>query len=308
MSVIKVEDIAYVRFRAPDLDAMESFLLDFGMARATRNENYLYMRGKDGEPFIHVTERGEPGFVAMAFEAASLADLEKLAASEGVKVEPLSGPGGGHVVRLKDPDGFGVEIVTGRARQAPSPIATLPELNDAITKKRHNALMRTGAGPSQVIRIGHGVLNVTDFRKSEAWYKSRFGFITSDEIYLGEPDVAIGAFMRCDRGTTPSDHHTLFLLGTGTAKYNHTAFEVASFDDLMKGNAHLIARNRDHEWGVGRHFLGSQIFDYWRDPWGHAVEHWTDGDLLDTAWGSRSSSVEELVGTQWGAPIPPTMG
>ena len=35
--------------------------------------------------------------------------------------------------------------------------------------------------------------------------------------------------------------------------------------------------------------LGSQIFDYWRDPWGHTVEHWTDGDLLDAGWGSRTS-------------------
>ena len=31
----------------------------------------------------------------------------------------------------------------------------------------------------------------------------------------------------------------------------------------------LAARGYPHAWGVGRHILGSQIFDYWRDPFGH---------------------------------------
>ena len=31
MPVIKIEDIAHVRFAAPDLGAMKSFLEDFGM-------------------------------------------------------------------------------------------------------------------------------------------------------------------------------------------------------------------------------------------------------------------------------------
>ena len=55
----------------------------------------------------------------------------------------------------------------------------------------------------------------------------------------------------------------------------------------MCGHDWLKEKGRRHEWGVGRHILGSQIFDYWRDPWGHTLEHWTDGDLLDAPWGSR---------------------
>ena len=152
------------------------------------------------------------------------------------------------------------------------------------------------------------MLNVTDFRRTEAWYKERFGFITSDEIEAA-PDVSIGAFMRCDRGTRPTDHHTLFVLGTGHPMFNHAAFEVLDFDDLMRGNAHLAQTVSAHDWGVGRHFLGSQIFDYWRDPWGHGMEHWTDGDLLDAEWGSRRASMKELIGVQWGPsfphPVPP---
>ena len=78
---IKVQDVAFVRFRAPDLDAMEEFLVDFGMVRADRTKDTLYMRGTDGDPFLHVTHRGEAGFAGVAFEAASPGDLETIAHS-----------------------------------------------------------------------------------------------------------------------------------------------------------------------------------------------------------------------------------
>jgi catechol 2,3-dioxygenase-like lactoylglutathione lyase family enzyme len=179
--------------------------------------------------------------------------------------------------------------------------------NDARARSRRDSVKRVTAGPSHVQRLGHCVLNVTDFRASERWYKERFGFITSDEIAVeGMPD-SVGAFMRCDRGDLPTDHHTLFLLGSGSPKFNHAAFEVADLDDLMAGHDHLTAKGRRHEWGVGRHILGSQIFDYWRDPWGHTLEHWTDGDLLSASWGSRKVDLSELIGTQWGPETPPTM-
>jgi catechol 2,3-dioxygenase-like lactoylglutathione lyase family enzyme len=305
---IRIQDIAYVRFSAPDLDEMEAFLAEFGMVGAQRSGDALYVRGLDGDPFLHVTHLGEPRFLAVGFEAASIRDLEVLAREEKAAIDPLDGPGGGSVVRLTDPNGFQIEVAAGRARvtriDAP---ARLP-LNDAHAAPRLNAVNRIGRGASHVERIGHCVLNVKDFRESEAWFKSRFGLITSDEINLGSPEKVLGAFLRCDRGPVPSDHHTLFLLGTGKPGFNHAAFEVADFDDLMCGHDFLEQKGRRHEWGVGRHVLGSQIFDYWRDPWGHTLEHWTDGDLLDAAWGSRTSSIGEVTATQWGPMPPKSMG
>ncbi len=307
MSLIKIEDIAHVRFRAPDLDAMESFLLDFGMARAARSDTALYMRGSGAAPFVHVTELGEPGFAGLALRASSRDDLQTLARHEDVPVAALEAPGGGWFVRLTDPDGFTVDVIAG---QEPAPTLAPPQreaANDARGQRRLDAVKRIASGPAHVLRLGHCVLNVADFRCAEAWYKARFGFITSDEVVVSEDGPAIGAFMRCDRGETPTDHHTLFLAGLGQAKFNHAAFEVADMDDLMAGNAHLKAKSYAHEWGVGRHVLGSQIFDYWRDPWGHTVEHWTDGDLLRAGWGSRKAPIQDLLGVQWGMPMPPTM-
>ncbi len=304
MSVIKIEDIAHVRFAAPDLAKMQSFLTDFGLQSDINEDGRLYARGSDGIPFNHVTETGDPGFVALGLRAESVEDLEKLAQAENAAVESLDAPGGGKVVRLRDPDGFLVEIVAGQGKSANGQLPADASRNSAESKDRLRQAVRLEPGPSHVQRLGHCVLNVSDFRASERWYKERFGFITSDEIEA-RAGTAIGAFMRCDRGDEPTDHHTLFLAQLPQKRgFMHAAFEVANMDDLMLGHQHLKSRKHHASWGVGRHVLGSQIFDYWTDPWGHELEHWTDGDLFTAADGSNMATASDLLAVQWGMPSP----
>jgi catechol 2,3-dioxygenase-like lactoylglutathione lyase family enzyme len=308
MSIVKIEDIAFVRFSAPDLDAMGAFLIEFGLTPVTHTNGALFARGAGTQPFVHSTVKGEPGFKALGLRAQSLADLERLAASERTRVAPLDAPGGGYVVYLTDPNGHVVEVVAGQTPAAALPLRLSTPHNNAYDKARVRTELRLAEGPANVVRLGHAVLEVKDFRASEEWYKSRFGFITSDEIALA-PGFSIGAFMRCDRGETPTDHHTLFLLqGPNGARFNHAAFEVADFDDLMCGHTHLQRAKRTPAWGVGRHVLGSQIFDYWKDPWGHELEHWTDGDLLAASDGSRTATLADLLAVQWGPRHPAAAG
>jgi catechol 2,3-dioxygenase-like lactoylglutathione lyase family enzyme len=260
MSVIRVEDVAHVRYAAPDLAEMRRFLEDFGL-ECFDEAGRLYARGTDGCPFLHVTEPGEAGFRALGLRAASIADLEALATHERVSVDDLAEPGGGKIVRLIDPDGFHIEVVAGQAKgEATLPFAD-PARNTVASRTRHRELVRLSPAPAHIRRIGHAVLNVSDFRTSEAWYKSRFGFLTSDEVEAAK-DVPLGAFMRCDLGDRPADHHTLFLAQLPQKlDILHAAFEVANLDDLMLGHQHLKAAGRTAAWGVGRHIMGSQVFD-----------------------------------------------
>jgi len=307
MSLIRIHDIAYVRFTAPDLPAMAAFLREFGLTPVPSDDGVLYARGAGPAPFVHATAVGEPGFAGLGLRAGSEGDLAVLARHDGVAVQALDAPGGGAVVRLTDPDGYCVEVVAGQATATPRPLEPDRAHNTAQGKARLRQPLRLATGPSTVVRLGHAVLAVKDFRASQDWYKSRFGFITSDEIEAA-PDFAIGAFLRCDRGATPTDHHTLFLLqAMEEPKFMHAAFEVANLDDLMLGHAHLKAAGRKAAWGVGRHILGSQVFDYWLDPWGHELEHWTDGDLFTAADGSNKATLHDLLGVQWGAEHPLTL-
>ena len=304
MAGIKIEDIAFVGFRAPDLERMRTFMEDFGATVSRQTDHHLYMRGSSDSPFVHVTELGEPGFAMVGFRAESVQDLETLAAHVGQASRPLDAPGGGQFIDLIDPDGHTVRVVAGQQLAEPVSFDPPAAWNFSHDKPRLRAVKRVEQGPAKIVRLGHCVLNVSDFRASEAWYKERFGFITSDEIDVA-PGVTMGAFMRCDRGDTPTDHHTLFLaqLPSGPG-FNHAAFEVRDIEDLLAGHARLSAKDYDQAWGVGRHYLGSQVFDYWRDPWGHTVEHWTDGDMFTAADGSRKATLDEVLGVQWGPAMP----
>ena len=300
--MIKVQDIAYVRFAAPDLDVMQRFASDFGLVLTDRENDTLYHRGSDPSPYVHVTELGDAGFRGVAFEAASAEDLAAASKLAGASpVEKLGAPGGRQVVRFTDPDGYQVEIVHGRKLLPSLSVPTGKGVNRGSERQRVGSVHRPPAGPSSVKRLGHAVVRVADFRRSEEWYKSRFGFLSSDEVYLGEPENVITAFLRCDRGDQYADHHSLLCVGIGEPGFDHAAFEVEDVDAVMAGHDHLTNAGYDHHAGIGRHILGSQIFDYWRDPWGHVVEHFTDGDLLNADYQTGHHDPGTALGTAWGS-------
>lgn len=305
MVIAKAYDVSHVRFDVPDLDVMRRFLTDFGMTEVPAEAERLYMRGSGGLPFLHVCQQApEPKFAGLGFWMKSVDDLRSLADHDGLTVEDLQTPGGGKIVRLTDPDGFSVEAVAGQKLAEPLPVPQHQAWNHGGVYPRQGEWRRVARGASHVRRLGHVVLSVSSYATSEVWYKERFGLVISDEIQP-EENHAIGAFLRCDRGDEPCDHHTIFLLEQPKPpEFMHAAYEVTDLDDLMAGHDHLKKGGYDHQWGIGRHHLGSQVFDYWRDPYGNEIEHWTDGDQLVTAQGGGIAGLEELLGVQWGMVMP----
>ena len=128
MATIKVRDLAWVRLRAPDLDAQEEFLTHFGLTRAARTPEALYMRGTDPMHHIHVTEKADDaGFVGFAYHAASEDDIKRLAKLPGASgIETLNEPGGGKRVRLKEPNGYQIEVIYGISSVPPTKVERDP--------------------------------------------------------------------------------------------------------------------------------------------------------------------------------------
>lgn len=300
--IIRVDDVAFPRFRAPDLDEMERFLHTFGMHTSARTADALYSRGSDGDHHVHVTHLGEPAFLGLAFRATR-ADLDTLAAATGTAVEENHEPGGGAVVHLHDPDGRVVDVVADLAPLEPIEVRGHAPLNLGTERTRVDVLQRVPTGPSQVKRFGHAAIKTTSLAALAAWYADTLGLLTSDDVYLETPEAPLGRFLRCDRGDQPADHHALLIMEVGEVKLGHCAWEVADFDDLMAGHHHLLADERRHYWGVGRHVLGGQVFDYWKDPLGFTVEHWTDADLLTATVPAGTRNLFEPI-NQWGPDAP----
>jgi len=307
----RAADLAYLRFAAPDLDVMAVFLRDFGM-QISRSETeagapLLYGHGTDGRPYCCIVQQGESCFLGMGFCMSSREDLVALTTFNGASpITEMRAPGGGSFVRFIDPQGYEVDGIHGWDLAQPTPPVQRDPINSGEQRRRTNTPVRLTEGASRVKRLGHCVVYVKDFSASEAWYKQRFGFLTSDQIYAGVKENVIGAFMRCDQGDRPVDHHSLFLLGVPASApgLQHVAFEVDDWDDLMLGHDYLASQGYQHNWGVGKHILGSQVFDYWVDPYGHSFEHFTDGDLFDASVPAQEQSVEALMAVQWG-PSPP---
>lgn len=280
-ALIKADNLAYLIWDVADIEEQESFLLDFGMLTHQKSSDELYMRSYGDSPYVYWGRKAKKtAFVGMGFTAVSREDLVKLAEATGEPIEPLDRPGSGEVVRLSAPEGLVVEVAFGiEPLESVETRMDLPPTNTLLHKPRINRGQRPELIPSPILNIGHCVTGTNNFEKTTNWYMRHLGLIPSDVQCLDDGSNVL-AFMRLDRGANPADHHTLVVgqgLGVG---YQHSAYEVFDLDVLGQGQQYLKLKKRDHFWGIGRHILGSQLFDYWNDPHGFEFEHYTDGDVF----------------------------
>ena len=302
--IVKADQLLFVHFERPDLKQAEQYLRDFGLVVAERSEHDLFMRGTGPQPYIYrVTKGPNARFLGLGVSVAAIEDLQKLAKAYGRPIEAAKTPGGGSLVRLQDPHGVTVDILHGFAASSPLPLRAAIPHNAPNQIVRINDTQRPTLEPPQVTKLGHLVLEAPNFDKSARWYMDTLGFIPSDVMCL--PDgTPVGSFMRLDRGDEPTDHHTLFVAMGLESKVDHVAFEVVDLDAVEMGQQVMLANRYKHAWGVGRHLLGSQIFDYWRDPWGQKHEHYADGDLFDSAQEPGYHLLDRQGLYQWGPDLP----
>ncbi|KAK4032705.1 Metapyrocatechase 2 [Parachaetomium inaequale] len=307
---IRLVRIAHVYYTHADLDQARQFLLDFGFTVAEDRGDTVYFKGYGTEPFVYCATKGAANeFGGAAFVVESMADLELASQTlpKATAVEDSDAPGGGKRVTFRDPiDDFPFHLVHGQTAVAKS--AHLPELDYNYPEAKHRAANRTQRfkkGPAPVHKLGHFGCCVTDFAKAFEFYTTRFNLKPSDVIH----DPAgrdVTTFLHLDRGMEQVDHHTFFFFEGPKYHVHHSSFEVHDFDIQALGHQWLRDKDYDLVWGVGRHVLGSQIFDYWWDRSGFILEHYVDGDLVDeTTPISRSEAGPDSLHV-WGPPLPAT--
>lgn len=148
---------------------------------------------------------------------------------------------------------------------------------------------------------------VKDFEGQLDWYTRHINFAPTDLLYVPTSDgqnTDVAIFAHVDRGESLVDHHTIFLSKGESTHVHHCSFEVHDFDTQQLGHQWLTKKGYKNVWGVGRHILGSQIFDYWWDTTGNMIEHYADGDLVnqDTPINHLPAGSESLA--VWGPDIP----
>lgn len=303
--IVKVHDLAWLEFTKPNLERAESFAQAFGFTTALRTADELHLRGTDpGSPCVLIRKGSRTSFEGVAFRAADDSDVLHLANTTGRRVRPLPESLGGIAVDLTDPAGGTVRVVSGTHELLALPTQTPHVFNFGSDVERANATQRPPREPALVQRLGHIVLQRTRYLETLNWYLEHLGLIVSDFLYYASQRQRgpVMSFIRCDRGATVTDHHTVAMALGPTNRYVHSAYQVCDLDALAAGGEYLRERGYRRSWGIGRHIQGSQIFDYWRDPDGFLVEHFSDGDLFDCTlepgWAPMSASGL----AQWGPP------
>ncbi|KAK5057618.1 hypothetical protein LTR84_011618 [Exophiala bonariae] len=317
---VRVIRLAHVTYQHPDLEKALSFLLDFGFVEQYRSANRVYLRGYGQQPFIYVAEQSPDSkrhFVGGAWVVDRLQDLETAASKPGASsIQDSDAPGGGKIVTLTDPNGFKLEFVHGQElregngselhlEQKP---AQLPS-NTVVQKPRKGTFRRFKQGASPVHKLGHYgfVVPGSKYESTLSWYLDLINLKPSDAVFNPQTGKDETVFNHIDLGQEYTDHHSLFFaVGPEEAPVHvhHSSYEVNDFDTQTLGHDFLRFKGWTNCWGIGRHVLGSQIFDYWFDGSGNIVEHYSDGDLVneDTPFTREAAAADTLH--IWGPNIP----
>ena len=303
-------ELAFLRWEKRSLAATERFWRDFGIHIVRASTERIEARGTGAAPCIAIAVRGSRNrFLGMAFHMSEDTQLERYTSEFGAQwIAPESIPGGGQGVELFDPSGRSVWLLQSQSRVECLPLreALVATTNTAHHVPRVNRKVRSPIEPARVVKLGHVVLQTVDFQRMADWYIRVLGLIPTDVQYLADGSPSI-VFCRLNLGEQPADHHTLVMVGGLEEKYEHSAYEVLDLDALGQGQQVLRAQGHRHMWGIGRHVLGSQLFDYWFDPDGFEYEHYTDGDVFSADFETEYSPLEFGGLWAWGDDAPASM-
>ena len=302
---VRVHDIALIEFAGPDSETAWCFFTHFGLSGRREEDGTLLFSAEAGAPVAVIYRPASHAeFIGPTFAVADPGELDELARRTGCDAPaPLDLPGTPPGVILTDPNGIAVKVAYFSDWCELPCCGRAPAVNRGDDRPRVNCTRRPDRDPSRVLRLGHMVLGTPQWEATARFYIDTFGLIPSDVQCLEDGRPAI-AFLRCDRGDDPADHHTFVVGRLPVVEMEHAAFEVPDLDEVGMGGEVLGASGFRRAWGIGRHILGSQIFDYWYGPDGRKFEHFADGDIFDASHPTQYHAMSGAGLAQWAPPLP----
>ena len=191
-------------------------------------------------------------------------------------------------LRCVDPV-LGHEVVVDVGRPAPLEGSEPPPLNRPgrhVRVAERTAAPGTESAPPR--RLGHVVLGSPDIALTTRFYIDALGYRISDQTAN-----AFATFCRVE-----TDHHNLLIHRAPVGHLNHYALEMDDIDAIGRAGTRMTGDGAAASVvGIGRHYLGSNVFWYLRDPSGTMFELFCDMDQIvdDEEW-------ERTTGRRdWGA-------
>ncbi|KAJ3538188.1 hypothetical protein NM208_g485 [Fusarium decemcellulare] len=316
-SRILLDRLSFCRYGHPDLEKAKEFFTDFGLVPVLEKDDKVYFRGFGIDQFCYVAEKtgdGKRKFRGGGWIVQSMNDLEKAAKLPGsTPIHDYDAPGGGKVVIVKDLLGEEITLIYGQQDRVPEPREVPKPVmwNTWEDKKRLGEFQRPDRDmPSKVHKLGHYgfEVNIDKIHEVFGWYSKVFNLKKTDSLFQPQTNKTVMIFIHIDKGKEYVDHHNIFIAGSPGhdegIKAHHSSFEVDDVDSQVVGHHYMIRKGYISVFGVGRHVLGSQIFDYWFDSSGFIVEHYVDGDLVNEDSPNADEPAVAATVSSWGPDIP----
>ncbi len=257
------------------------------------------------EPYsLELVRSDMPGADHTGYELArgvTLEDASRRLDELGVRYDVDSG-----ALRLRDPDGHGVELVAYDPDPDPRP---------AIARSSSTL------GGLHPRKLGHVNSLTGQLSAMVEFYCDVLGLRVTDRLGDEGTWLHLGA-----------DHHTVALVGKGYYHFHHFAFELTDWGELRVALDHLAQHGRWLAWGPVRHALGQNLAAYVRIPEevcmvelysdmeqltaDHEPREWPDNAHSSNTWGilpPRSYFRFDPAAVEWerqglealGHPLPP---
>ncbi len=280
MSIVNVKRISHVALKTKDVEQQVDFYTKMvGLGETERDSaGRVYLRCNANHHSLVLVPSTESGIDHYGLELGGPVEFEAAAkalmhAGIPYEIEQSDELGQGTSLRLRDPEGFVVELISEMTQVDPN----------------------YGPRAVQPSKLGHITFRVSNCKRSADFYQEVLGFRVSDWV----EDKFV--WMRCN-----PDHHGIACSLGDAVKLHHFAFEVQDFSYLARQADHLAQNGYTMIYGPGRHGPGKNMFAYFRDPERNIVEFTCDVQQIwdDATYEPKVWSMQERWSNVWGSPKP----
>jgi catechol 2,3-dioxygenase-like lactoylglutathione lyase family enzyme len=252
--MIRVRKIAHATYETPDLDQQVEYYTNvIGLTLAAKEKDAAFLSSTVDHHSVVLRKGAAAQCVRLGFQIGPEDDLgafEKQTAAHGIKTQ-----------RKKDPEPSIADMVAFE-----DPKGTVMEVF------KRGELAKQGFPTKGIVpfKLGHVAFHCVDVKLVTKFYCDVLGFRESDWM------ADFFSFLRCG-----VDHHTINLMGTGSNRHFHTAFELRDWSHLQTACDFLSLNGYKLLWGPGRHGIGHNLFAYHRAPNGLITELFAELDRMN---------------------------
>lgn len=283
-------------FSVPDLEVALRFYAEFGLDvrhEGARLDLYTFGHPHCWASIFQAAGTKRLQYVRYGIRAQDAAVFQQRVEHLGIGIaaHPLGDTQG---IWLRDPDGIAAQLVVApKVSPSAKTVATPPV---AVAPGQGAAPSRSKVTAVRPRYLSHILRFTPDVAAMVAFCRDTLGLRLSDH------SADIIAFLHSPHG---SDHHLVAFAKSNAPGLHHSSWDVGSIDEVGAGAEHMRDAGWGQGWGVGRHVLGSNYFNYVRDPWGSFCEYSCGIDYIpaNLDWPAADHAPEDSLYV-WGPPVP----